>query len=302
MSWFHERLVGALGYVPRPVMRRMSARYIAGERLDEALEVLSGLARRGHPGILDILGENVRTPEQAEGVLQQYRVAASAVAERGLDAYVSAKPTHFALGVSEDLCHGLYAKLARHCRDIGLFLRVEMEDHPTTDGTLRVFARLRAEFDNVGIVLQSRLFRTPRDIAALPDVPVQVRMVKGIYLEPSAIAHVDPEPIRDAYLACCEQLFARGDSISFATHDEHMAERLLELVRRMGIARERYEFQVLMGVREALWTTWREAGHRVRVYVPYGPDWLAYSLRRLKHNPQILEHVVRATLRLPSRG
>jgi len=302
MSWIHDRLVDTLTYVPRPVMRRLSARYIAGERLDEALDALADLGRRGHPGILDILGENVRTPEQARKVLGEYQRAAEAVAARGLDAYVSVKPTHFALGVSEDLAHELYSKLAARCRELGLFLRVEMEDHPTTDGTLRVFARLRAAHDNVGIVLQSRLFRTPADIAALPDVPVNVRMVKGIYLEPPEIAHVDPEPIRDAYVACCEQLFARGASISFATHDEFLAERVLELVRRMGVARERYEFQVLLGVREPLWTTWREAGHKVRVYVPYGPDWLAYSLRRLKRNPQILEHVVRATLRLPSRG
>ncbi|HVS18974.1 MAG TPA: proline dehydrogenase family protein, partial [Planctomycetota bacterium] len=301
MSWLHERIVDALTHVPRPVMRRLSARYIAGERLDEALDVLADLARRGHPGIVDILGENVRTPEQARAVLREYEVAAAAVAERGLDTYVSVKPTHFALGVSEDLAHELYSSLARRCRDLGLFLRVEMEDHPTTDGTLRVFARLRAEFDNVGIVLQSRLLRTPRDIAALPDVPVAVRMVKGIYLEPPEIAHVEPEPIREAYVDCCERLFARGASISFATHDEVLAERVVQLVQRMGIEPQRYEFQVLLGVREPLWTAWREAGHRVRVYVPYGPDWLAYSLRRLKRNPQILGHVMRATLRLPGR-
>jgi proline dehydrogenase len=102
-------------------------------------------------------------------------------------------------------------------------------------------------------------------------------------------------------VACCEALFARGASISFATHDDGLAERLLELVRRMGVAPQRYEFQVLLGVREELWRHWRERGQRVRVYVPFGPDWLAYSLRRLRRNPQILEHVVRATLRLPAR-
>jgi proline dehydrogenase len=301
MPWLHDRLVDTLAHVPRPVMRRLSARYIAGEGLEEALELLAALARRGHPGILDILGENVRTVEQARDVLAQYERAATAVAQRRLDAYVSVKPTHFALGSSEDLAHDLYARLARHCRELGLFLRVEMEDHTTTDATLRLFARLRSQFDNVGVVLQSRLFRTPADIARLPAGPLAVRMVKGIYLEPPQIAHVEPGPIRDAYVACCEALFARGASISFATHDDGLAQRLLELVRRMGVAPQRYEFQVLLGVREPLWQAWREDGHRVRVYVPYGPDWLAYSLRRLRRNPQILEHVVRATLRLPAR-
>lgn len=301
MPWLHDRLVDTLAHVPRPVMRRLSARYIAGEDLEEALALLTALSRRGHPGILDILGENVRTAEQARSVLAQYERAASAVAQRGLDAYVSVKPTHFALAASEDLAFDLYSRLARRCRELGVFLRVEMEDHPTTDATLRLFARLRAEFENVGVVLQSRLLRTPKDIARLPAGPVSVRMVKGIYLEPPHLAHVDPGPIRDAYVTCCEALFARGASISFATHDDGLAERLLELVRRAGIAPQRYEFQVLLGVRESLWQTWRERGHRVRVYVPYGPDWLAYSLRRLRRNPQILEHVVRATLRLPSR-
>jgi proline dehydrogenase len=301
MSWLHDRLVDSLTHVPRPVMRRLSARYIAGERLEEALDVLSDLGRRGHPGILDILGENVRTSEQARAVEAEYERAAHAVAAAKLDAYVSVKPTHFALAVSEELALELYAKLAACCRELGLFVRVEMEDHPTTDATLRIFARLRAEHDNVGVVLQSRLLRTPGDIARLPAGPVSVRMVKGIYLEPPAIAHVEPGPIRDAYVACCEALFARGASISFATHDDGLAQRLLELVRRMRVGPERYEFAVLLGVREELWSSWREAGHRVRVYVPYGPDWLAYSLRRLRRNPQILGHVVRATLHLPAR-
>lgn len=301
MSWLHDRIVDSLTHVPRPVMRRLSARYIAGESLQEALDVLGDLARRGHPGILDILGENVRTADQARAVEAQYERAAEALATAELDVYVSVKPTHFALAASEELALELYAKLARRCRELGLRVRVEMEDHPTTDATLRVFARLRAEFDNVGVVLQSRLMRTPQDIARLPAVPVAVRMVKGIYLEPPEIAHVDPEPIRDAYVACCEALFARGATVSFATHDDGLAQRLLDLVQRMRVGPERYEFQVLLGVREPLWTTWREAGHRVRVYVPYGPDWLAYSLRRLRRNPQILGHVVRATLRLPAR-
>jgi proline dehydrogenase len=243
----------------------------------------------------------VRTPDQAREVLRQYEHAAAALAARKLDAYVSVKPTHFALAVSEDLACDLYAQLARRCRELGLFLRVEMEDHPTTDATLRIFARLRAQFDNVGIVLQSRLLRTPQDIARLPAGPVSVRMVKGIYLEPPQIAHVEPGPIRDAYVACCEALFARGASISLATHDDALAERVIALARRLCVDPARYEFQVLLGVREPLWRAWREAGHRVRVYVPYGPDWLAYSLRRLKRNPQILAHVVRATLRLPAK-
>ena len=298
MSWFHDSVVAVLPHVPRPVMRRMSARYIAGETLEEELAKLEQMARRGYCGVLDILGEGVTDEAHARQALDAYLLAGAALKQRGLDAYISVKPTHFALSLSESLALQLYGELARRLAELDLFLRVEMEDHPTTDATLRVFEALRREHDNVGIVLQSRLLRTPEDIRRLAPGPLDVRMVKGIYLEPAEIAHVDPGPIREAFVEQCQQLFERGSRVAFATHDAELGERLTDLVRRSGIAPERYEFQVLLGVQEPLWQRWKEAGHTVRVYVPFGPEWLAYSLRRLKHNPQILGYVMRAALRL----
>lgn len=296
MSWIHRGVLAVLPHVPRRVMRRLSARYIAGETLDDELAKLEELARRSHPGILDLLGEGVESETDARSAHADYVSAAEAVHARKLDVYVSVKPTHFGLMRSEALALELYSSLARRLRELGLFLRVEMEDHPTTDATLRVFEALRCEHANVGVVLQSRLFRTGDDIQRLAPGPLDVRMVKGIYLEPPSIAHVDPEPIRSAYLEHCAALFARGARVSFATHDATLAERLIELVHARGIPKERYEFQVLLGVQEALWERWRSGGHQVRVYVPFGPEWLPYSLRRLKKNPQILGHVMRATL------
>jgi proline dehydrogenase len=147
-------------------------------------------------------------------------------------------------------------------------------------------------------VLQSRLFRTPKDVDELAEGPLDVRLVKGIYLEPASIAHVDPEPIRVAYVEIARKLFARGARVGLATHDEGLGERCLAVARELGVAKDRYEFQVLLGVREELWDLWKKAGHRVRVYVPFGPDWRAYSLRRMKKNPQIVGHVLRNMLRL----
>src|SRR6185295_10939410 len=189
----------------------------------------------------------------ARAVVDAYRTAASAVAERRLDAYVSVKPTHLGLRLSEELCAELYGRLAEHCGALGLDLRVEMEDHTTTDATLRVFERLRQRHARVGIVLQSRLLRTPADIARLAPGPLWVRLVKGIYLEPAEIAHTEPEPIRVAYVEAARALLERGARVSFATHDEGLGERLLALCRERAVTRERYEFQVLLGVREALW-------------------------------------------------
>jgi proline dehydrogenase len=295
---FEQLVLASLPYIPRPIMRRLASRYIAGERLEDALAKLTDLARRGYPGILDILGENVATPEAARSASRAYAEGASALAAAGLDAYVSVKPTHLGLALDEAMCLELYSSLAAHCRERRLRLRVEMEDHPTTDATLRLFETLRRSFDNVGIVLQSRLFRTSADIDALAAGPLDVRMVKGIYLEPPSIAHVDPEPIRAAYVECARKLFARKARVGLATHDEDLGERCLTVAREMGVAGDRYEFQVLLGVREELWARWKTAGHRVRVYVPFGPEWRAYSQRRLRKNPQILRHVMRDALGL----
>jgi proline dehydrogenase len=290
-------VLATLPFVPTPIMRRMSARYIAGETLGEALRRLRELAQRGFPGILDILGEDVR--DAAHGRLAQaaYLEGVEALQREKLDAYASVKPTHFGLRLSEDLAHELYTGLLQRCREYGQFARIEMEDHTTTDAILRLFRRLVEDgFDNVGIVLQSRLLRTPADIEGLPAVPVDVRLVKGIYLEPASIAHVEAEAIRDAYVQAAMSLLAGGHRVALATHDEGMATTVLAEAARLGFAREKYEFEVLMGVQEGLWNRWRAAGERVRVYVPYGAEWRAYSTRRLKKNPQILGYVLRSFL------
>ncbi len=297
MSLLDRAAIACLPLVPRFAMRKLAMRYIAGEELESAVAKLAELRARGFAGIIDLLGEDVDEESAARAVVRGYREAAQRLAAERLDAYVSVKPTHVGLRISEQLAFERYAELIAYCSPLGIFVRVEMEDHTTTDGTLRVFERLRPLTDKVGIVLQSRLLRTPADIAALAPGPLAVRMVKGIYLEPASIAHVEPEPIRAAFVECSRLLFARGARASFATHDERLAERLLELCRAQGIGRERYELQVLLGVREPLWESWRAAGHPVRVYVPYGPEWRAYSTRRLRKNPQIFRHVLRDLLR-----
>ena len=296
MSALDRAALATLPALPTWLMRRLAARYIAGEELSEAVTTLAELATRGFSGIIDVLGEDVVGEAASRAVVRQYQAAAEAVAQKKLDTYVSVKPTHLGLRSSEELCFTLYDELARHCAGLGLRLRVEMEDHGTTDGTLRVFERLRARHAHVGIVLQSRLLRTAEDIRKLAPGPLWVRMVKGIYLEPAHVAHTEPAPIRKAYVELSRQLFERGAELSLATHDEQLQAELMALTRARGVPRARYEFQVLLGVRPALWEAWRAAGERVRVYVPYGPEWRAYSTRRLKKNPQIFRHVMKDLL------
>jgi proline dehydrogenase len=301
MSLLDRAVLSALPHVPRPLMWRVARHYVAGETLDEALAVLRSLSRRGHAGILDVLGEEVTDEAHARRVCEEYEAAAAALARERLDAYVSIKPTHLGMRTSEALALELYSKLASSCRARGQFVRVEMEDHTTTDATLRIFEALRREFDNVGIVLQSRLFRTLDDIAKLAPGPLDARMVKGIYLEPASIAHTEAGPIRDAYVEGTRRLLERGARVALATHDEALGARCLELVRQRSLAADRYEFEVLLGVMEPLWERWKAAGHPVRVYVPFGPEWLPYSLRRLRKNPEVLHHLMRATLGLANK-
>lgn len=295
MSLLDDFAIATLPFVPRPIMRRLSARYIAGEELGDALAALASLGGRGFQGILDILGEDVEDEAAARGVVDQYKRASDGVADGGHDAYVSVKPTHVGLRISEDLAHDLFAEIASHAAGRGLFMRVEMEDHTTTDATLRVFQRLRAEHGNVGIVLQSRLFRTPDDVEALlasDPAGLHVRMVKGIYLEPPEIAHVDPDPIRDAYVQLSRRLVEGGAFVSAATHDELVADAVAAACTELGRP-DAFEMQVLMGVRPQLWDEWRGRGWPVRVYVPFGPEWRPYSQRRLRKNPTIFRHVLK---------
>jgi proline dehydrogenase len=292
MGLLHHIVVSTLPLVPRPIMRRLSARYIAGERLDQALAVLRANHAQGFDGVLDILGEDVADEAAARTAMADYKACADALATAELDSYVSVKPTHFGLRLSKDLALELYSELLVHCSELGQRARVEMEDASTTDDTLELFHALRARHDNVGVVLQSRLHRTPHDIEQLPAV-TDVRMVKGIYLEPSSIAHTEHGAIRDAFVDNCRQLFEGGHRVAFATHDEDLGARLLQGARDAGVDHSRYEFEVLLGVQEPLWHRWQKDGARVRVYVPFGPQWRSYSQRRLRKNPEILQHVIR---------
>jgi len=296
MGILDRLVIATLPAVPRPIMRRLSDRYIAGETLADALGRLANLKSRGYPGVLDILGEDVTDETAARDVATAYEGGASAIHAAGIDAYVSIKPTHMGLRISEELCEELYGQVLAHCKPLGQMVRVEMEDHTTTDATLAIFKRLHAVHDNVSIVLQSRLFRTADDIDALSPA-CDVRIVKGIYLEPAEIAHTEYDDIRASLVTCTERLFDRGHTVAIGTHDEVAADRILQYAAEKSIDRERYYFEVLLGVQAPLWERWKAAGNVVRVYVPYGPEWRSYSQRRLRKNPEILGHIIRNVFR-----
>jgi len=291
----HRLLAACLPYVPTPIMRRLSAKYISGEELSDALGRVEELKRLGFPSVLDLLGEEVAHAAAADAACEEYIRASRELAARNIDSYVSIKPTHLGLTLDEEACFARYSRVAEVCSELKLRVRVEMEDVRFTDSTLALYRRLRADYANVGIVLQARLFRTPDDIAALSDEEHDVRLVKGVYLEPKEIAHTEPAAITNAYLACAAELLKLSGPLSFATHDDLLIDRLASAIEAADDPPP-CEIQVLDGVRPSYWERWRAAGHVVRVYVPYGPDWRAYSIRRMRKNPQMFRAVTRSML------
>jgi len=300
MSLLDAAVRWGLPLVPRPVLWSVAKRYVAGDRLEAALARIEQVRGEGFGAIADVLGEGVEDRDGAHAARDEYLRLVDALDAVDETCVVSVKPTHLGLLVDEGLCEAMLEELCARCAPRGRLVRFEMEDAPTIDGTLSVYRRVRARHDNVGCVLQSRLFRTADDVEALLDgPPLDVRLVKGIYLEPPSIAWTDREPIRQSYVRLGRRLLEGGARVGFATHDDALADAVRGMLEELGlrVGGERYEFQCLMGVRAPYARALRDEGHRVRIYVPYGRDWRPYTLRRLRHNPEIARHVLRALVR-----
>jgi proline dehydrogenase len=285
-------IVRVLPAVPRSVVRRVAAPYIAGPTLDDARRVVSELNAAGMRATVDVLGEEIAEPHEAEAIAQSYHAALAAIAADGLDANVSIKLTGFGLKLDPQLCRTLVGELVRDADARGIFVRIDMEDSTTTDDALELYRSLREQGrDRVGVVLQAALRRTLGDIEALAPLRPSVRLCKGIYLEPPSIAFQEFEAIRASFVACLDALLAAGARTAIATHDEWLLERTLERVA--GIDRDAFELQMLLGVRGDRARELVAAGYPLRVYVPYGRQWYEYSLRRLQENPKVAGYVAR---------
>jgi proline dehydrogenase len=295
-------IVRLLPTVPRPVVQRLSSPYIAGATLDDARRTVAGLNAEGKLATVDVLGEEVTRAADAEAVASAYHSVLDAIAGDQLDANVSVKLTALGLKVDLDLCRSLLATVVADAAARGIFVRIDMEDSTCTDDTLELYRELRAaRRDNVGIVLQACLRRSQADVAALAALRPSVRLCKGIYVEHPSIAYQGRDEIRESFVRILDALLAAGCHSAVATHDEWLLERSLE--RLAGLRRDEYELQMLLGVRERRGSELVAAGHRLRVYVPYGDRWYEYSLRRLQENPALASMLARATLArlLPGR-
>ncbi len=289
--------------VPRSIVRRLSAPYIAGATLEDARALVARLNAEGKLATVDVLGEEVTVAAEAEAVASAYHAALDAIAADRLDANVSVKLTALGLELDLGLCRSLLATVVADAAARGIFVRIDMEHSGCTDDTLRLYRELRESGrDNVGIVLQSYLRRTLADVGDIIDLRPSVRLCKGIYVEPASSAYTGRQQIRDNFLLTLDALLEAGSYVAVATHDEWLIER--SLPRLAGLERDAYELQMLLGVREERATELVAEGHRLRVYVPYGDRWYEYSLRRLQENPAVAGMVAKATLLrvVPGRG
>ena len=305
MAVLDRAIVRLLPAVPRPVVKRLSRRYIAGEQLTDACRVVKHLNDAGKMATLDVLGEEVTTREETLALVEAYREVFETIHREQLDSNVSVKPTGLGLSIDNELCRDNLADLVRCAEERSNFVRIDMEDASTTSDTLAAYRSLREEgLSSIGVVLQARLRRTLDDIAGLADLRPNVRVCKGIYLEPPEIAYQGAQAIRENFVKAVDDLFVSGAYVAVATHDSWVIDRSKELLEKHGKKRDEYEFQMLLGVREELGDQLVREGHRLRVYVPFGRRWYEYSVRRLQENPAMATAIAKATARrlLPSRN
>ncbi|MEN8148971.1 MAG: proline dehydrogenase family protein [Planctomycetota bacterium] len=297
MSIFDRPLAALLPFVPRFIVGRVSRAYIAGATLDSAIGRVRDLNDLGAGATLDLLGEELHEADQWRATAAGYREAIAAIAAAGVKSGVSLKLTAFGLMKDPALTKELVTEILVDARAAGRFVRLDMEDATTTDATLDLYRELRSDgFDNVGVVLQTCLRRTLDDARALAAVKADVRVVKGIYIEPEEISWRDPQVIRENYVRVVRTLLAAGCRVAAATHDEVLVHETRIAMEELGVDREMVEFQMLLGVREELRDGILANGFRMRVYVPYGEKWYEYSMRRLRENPAMAGHITRAML------
>jgi proline dehydrogenase len=293
MGMLDKAIANSVPVIPRPVVRRISRRYIAGDTLEEAVAVVRDLNRKGCVATIDLLGESTESKADAARTLRDYKRVVEALEEHDLRSGISVKLTGLGLDLSEELCRANLEEIVEYAGARGRFVRVDMEDSPYTGVTLDMVTELHERHGNVGAVIQAYMRRSLEDVTRLAGAGVSVRLCKGIYDEPRRIAYKDFDTVRENYRLLLEELLRGGVYVGIATHDEFLVWHALRLIHQLEVPRDRYEFQMLLGVDEELRGILVNAGHKLRVYVPFGEDWYEYSSRRLKENPKIAGYVAK---------
>jgi len=295
MNLANQLILSAIQVLPRPVVKRFAMRYIAGEGLDDAVRVVKDIHSKQMMATMDVLGENVSTREESLAAVRECEEVLHSINKHHLDANLSIKLTQFGLKIDGKFCHSNVKRLLGIASGYNNFVRIDMEDSSTTSETLELYGRLRSEgFENVGTVIQANMRRSEEDVRRLVSMKANIRLCKGAYVEPEAIALKGKEQIRLNYLKLLKILFEGECYVGIATHDDFLIDKAYQTIQEMNLQKSDYEFQTLHGVRMKLRDKIVADGHRLRVYVPFGRYWYAYSIRRFKENPQMVWNVLQA--------
>jgi proline dehydrogenase len=296
----HRRSLARLA-TRSPLTRPVVARFVAGETLDVALPAIRELKRAGLRTTVDVLGESVTAPEQAVAAAESYLETIEALAAADLDVNVSVKLTALGLDCSRELCETNVARIVAAAEAHGGFLRIDMEDHTKTEATLAIWRRVHERHPDVGVVIQSALRRSHTDVDRIVAVGGRVRLCKGAYDEPSSVAYRTKQAVDANYLRLMERLLRADVYPALATHDPRIIARAIETADRLDVPRDRFEFQMLYGIRRDLQRTLVDRGYRVRIYVPYGSEWYPYFMRRLAERPANVAFMLRSLAREEGR-
>ncbi len=301
MSLFNTLVVKSLPIVPKSIVHQVAKRYIAGDRLSDAVNTAKRLQALGAGSTIDVLGEFVSSRERAEHEFKASMGVLSAIAENKLPAYLSVKLTSMGLDIDDEFCAKNLRSLLESAKEKGLFVRLDMENSPYTTRTLNLYRRMRdAGFDNIGVVLQAYMKRSEQDIKDLVALKADVRLCKGIYIESPEIAFKERAEIQNNYKRLLRLLVENSMKVRIATHDDVLIDDAMNFISSQSVPASSVEFQMLLGVREERRDEIIRAGHAMRIYVPFGEDWYGYSTRRLKENPQVAGYVMKAMLGMGS--
>jgi proline dehydrogenase len=295
MNLANQLILSVVQLLPRPVVRRFAMRYIAGEQLDDAVRVVRALNSKKMMGTIDVLGENVSTREESLTAIRGCEEVLHSIDKNRIDANLSIKLTQFGLKIDEEFCYSNVKRLLEMASGYSRLVRIDMEDSSTTSATLKLYERLRSDgFENVGVVIQANMRRSEKDIERLISTKANVRLCKGAYIEAEGIAFRGREEIRFNFLKLLKMLLDGKCYVGIATHDDFLINGAYPYIQEANLKKSDYEFQMLYGVRSKLRDQIVTGGHRLRVYVPFGQHWYAYSIRRFKENPQMIRYVFRA--------
>jgi proline dehydrogenase len=294
MNPLNTIIVKTLPLLPKKLVRVFANKYIAGDNINDAVAVVKALNAKTIMATVDVLGESIKDRNEAVQSKNESLEVLDTIVKENLNGNLSVKLTMLALAMDYDLCRSLFSEILESAKSKNIFVRIDMENSEVTDITIKMYKEMRAKYDNVGLVLQAYLRRTEKDVMDLTDEKSNFRLCKGIYVEPESIAFKGRQEIRDNYLKVLRIMFERNAYVGIATHDDYLTDGSEKLIKEMNLSKDKYEFQMLLGVREWLRDKIVANGHKARVYVPFGKRWYEYSIRRFQENPNVAGQVLKA--------